>query len=66
MKRAFLVLALFACGLAACGGSGSGPSGAAFVKNQLNRTSDTAEPANIDGLDLQFSGQTSEFDDLFQ
>lgn len=66
MKRALLAALLVASGLAACGGGGSGPSGAAFVKNQLARTSDTAEPAAIDGLDLRFSERTAEFADLFQ
>lgn len=66
MKRAFLAALFLASGLAACGGGGSGPSGAAFVKNQLLRTSETAEPAGIDSLDLQFSERTSEFADLFQ
>lgn len=65
MKKLF-VLALVACGLSACNGGGSGPSGAAFVKNQLNRTSETSEPVAIDGLDLQFSESTAEFDSLFQ
>ncbi|MBK7877400.1 MAG: hypothetical protein IPJ77_16965 [Planctomycetes bacterium] len=65
MKK-LVVFVLAAAGIAACGGGGSGPSGAAFVKNQLNRTSDTAEPVSIDGLDLQFSERTSEFDSLFQ
>lgn len=53
-------------GAAGCGGGGSGPSATAFVKNQLERTSDDAEPADVNGLDLQFQENTAVFAPLFQ
>lgn len=40
----------------------------AFVKTQFARTSDTAEPANVNGVDLSFNDQTNPqaYDDLLQ
>ena len=39
-----------------------------FVKTQFARTSDDAEPANVNGVDLSFNDQTNPqaYDDLLQ
>ena len=39
-----------------------------FVKTQFARTSDDAEPANVNGIDLSFNDQTNPqaYDDLLQ
>ncbi|SNC60880.1 hypothetical protein SAMN04487881_0345 [Marinobacter sp. es.048] len=40
----------------------------AYVKAQFARTSDTAEPANVNGVDLSFNDQNNPqaYDDLLQ
>ncbi|WP_286803749.1 hypothetical protein [Marinobacter sp. UBA2498] len=39
-----------------------------FVKTQFARTSDDAQPANVNGIDLSFNDQNNPqaFDDLLQ
>lgn len=59
------LVALAALGLAACGGSGSGTLGVgsgtqdddftAFVKELLDATSDTSEPATVNDRDFSFN-----------
>lgn len=68
MKRIHLLASAAVMLLAAaCGGGGShGTSGTAFVKTLITNTSDTDEPRDVDGLDLQFSESTAVFDELFQ
>lgn len=62
-----LVLCVALAFCASCGGGGSsGPSATAFVRNQFARTSDDAEPVDINGLDFQFDENTAVFDTLFQ
>lgn len=51
---------------ASCGGGSSGPSATAFVRNQFARTSDDAEPVDINGIDFRFDENTAVFDTLFQ
>ena len=66
-------LALFLVPLAACGGgSGGAPapavsSGQSLVSGLIsNNTSDSAEPVELEGLDLQFSDDPHAFDTLLQ
>lgn len=60
-----LLVTLALC--ASCGGGGSsGPSATAFVRNQFARTTDDAEPVDINGLEFQFDENTAVFAPLFQ
>ena len=61
------LLALVALATSACGGGGSStPSGNSFVTSAIGQTSETAEPTQINDLDLSFSNSETAFDSLFQ
>jgi hypothetical protein len=64
----FLLAALALVSIAACGGGGGGStsSGVSFVRAQVSQTSETADPVEINDLDLAFPESTSVFDSLFR
>lgn len=73
MTRKLHAVLLLAAGLAcaACHDDDddgtSGSSGDALVRDLVtNNTSDSAEPIDVNDLDLQFSGDENAFSDLFQ
>ena len=62
-----IVLGASAFSLTGCSGGGSNsPSGNSFVNSVLGQTSETAEPKQINDLDLSFSQSPTAFDSLFQ